>query len=229
MTKTLFITSIPQGIATADSCTLGTIKISTALILIIVLSAICGFLGYAIGNARANGKFSKSLTSFLASIENYIIIAALLLIIFSIIFSLIEDVNEIAIVILNVFSSIVFSWLLTKKTSIKDFKEKEEELALRSYRHINYIEIAANTAAKTFDSYIADPCELDDKTKLILSSAKEHVKYIQGGINTCKMDWVDLLSLEERQKQSSPTTNNIDDYGTVDTVLSNEHINQEDA
>lgn len=130
--------------------------------------------------------------------------------------------------VLNVFSSIVFSWLLTKKTSIKDLKEKEE-LALRSYRHINYIETAANTALCTIEEYASDHNEeINAETKLILSSAKEQIKYIQGGINTCKMDWFDLLSKEEQDKRIHGESAN-EDFGTVNTVISDEDINHEDA
>ena len=63
---------------------------------------------------------------------------------------------------------------------------------------------------------------------MILSSAKEQIKYIQGGINTCKMDWFDLLSEEEQDNQKR-SEHNPNDYGTVDTVIRNEEINQEDA
>lgn len=99
-----------------------------------------------------------------------------MLLIFSIGLSVTESNSALAIVILNVFSSVVFSWLLTKKTSIKDFKEKEEELALRSYRHINYIESAANTASGTIDKYASEHNnDINAETKLILSSAKEQI------------------------------------------------------
>ena len=162
------------------------------------------------------------------NMDNYVIVVALLLLIFSIGLSITGIEQNLAIVILNVFSSVVFSWLLTKKTSIKDFKEKEEELALRSYRHINYIESAANTASQALEQYAYSSDDITPEVKLILSSAKEQIKYIQGGINTCKMDWFDLLSEEEQDNQKR-SEHNPNDYGTVDTVIRNEEINQEDA
>lgn len=152
-----------------------------------------------------------------------------MLLIFSVGLSVTERESTLAIVILNVFSSVIFSWLLTKKTSIKDFKEKEEELALRSYRHINYIESAANTASGSIDKYALEhKKDITPETKLILSSAKEQIKYIQGGINTCKMDWFDLLSKEEQDKRELKEYLN-NDFGTIDTVITDEDINQEDA
>lgn len=136
-----------------------------------------------------------------------------------------------------ILSGIIGYWIGKSKSlksfpealSRKDFKEKEEELALRSYRHINYIESAANTASGTIDKYASEHNnDINAETKLILSSAKEQIKYIQGGINTCKMDWYDLLSEEEQDKRNHRETPN-DDFGTVDTVISNEDINQEDV
>lgn len=70
--------------------------------------------------------------------------------------------------------------------------------------------------------------DITPETKLILSSAKEQIKYIQGGINTCKMDWFDLLSKEEQDKRELKEYLN-NDFGTIDTVITDEDINQEDA
>lgn len=197
-----------------------------SLIAAVILS---GIIGYWIGKSKSLKSFPEALSRAFINMDNYIIIGALMLLIFSIGLSVTESNSALAIVILNVFSSVVFSWLLTKKTSIKDFKEKEEELALRSYRHINYIESAANTASGTIDKYASEHNnDINAETKLILSSAKEQIKYIQGGINTCKMDWYDLLSEEEQDKRNHRETPN-DDFGTVDTVISNEDINQEDV
>lgn len=197
-----------------------------SLIAAVILS---GIIGYWIGKSKSLKSFPEALSRAFINMDNYIIIGALMLLIFSIGLSVTESNSALAIVILNVFSSVVFSWLLTKKTSIKDFKEKEEELALRSYRHINYIESAANTASGTIDKYASEHNnDINAETKLILSSAKEQIKYIQGGINTCKMDWYDLLSEEEQDKRNHRETPN-DDFGTVDTVISDEDINQEDV
>lgn len=206
----------------------GNIKLWFFICSIISFSVIAGIVGYWIGKGRALKNLSEVLSKAFLNMDNYVTVGSLILLVFSIGISISNTESALAIVILNVFSSIIFSWLLTKKTSIKDFKEKEEELALRSYRHINYIESAANTASCTFDKYASDHNDIDAETKLILSSAKEQIKYIQGGINTCKMDWFDLLSAEEQNKRNI-VVDPCEDFGTVDTVISNEEINQEDA
>ena len=66
----------------------------------------------------------------------------------------------------------------------------------------------------------------------MLSSAMDQIKYIQGGINTCKMDWHDMLSEEEKEHYKNDDTVESamdDDYGTVDVVAPNVSYNQEDA
>lgn len=130
------------------------------------------------------------------------------------------------------FGSVIFSWLLTKKSSRLEFKRQEEELALRSFRHINYIESAANTAYKKIEQYLGANASLDSNAKLMPGSAMDQIKYIQGGINTCKMDWHDMLSEEEKEhyKNTCNEGNQMDDeYGKVDVVIAPTDVNQEDA
>lgn len=222
---------VPVFFAMKSSISLQSTNVSLWIFVcsLIAVAVLSGIIGYWIGKGKALRNLPETLSKAFMNMDNYIIIGALILLIFSIGLSTSGTNGNLAIIILNVFSSIVFSWLLTKKTSIKDFKEKEEELALRSYRHINYIESAANTASGTIDKYASEHNEgINAETKLILSSAKEQIKYIQGGINTCKMDWFDLLSEEEQDKRNHHDLPS-DDFGTVETVLRDEDINQEDA
>lgn len=150
------------------------IPLGVLIVLMICVAMISGMIWYNIGKAHNSPNRNEVLYKAFINMDNYVIVVALLLLIFSIGLSITGIEQNLAIVILNVFSSVVFSWLLTKKTSIKDFK------------------------------------------------------YIQGGINTCKMDWFDLLSEEEQDNQKR-SEHNPNDYGTVDTVIRNEEINQEDA
>lgn len=159
----------------------GTIEIGFVIIALIVVAIVGCIVGYLVGCGKIFKGLPSALSVVLFNMDNYVIMGSLILLIFSIYFSTIGGDNAIAVVTLNIFSSVVFSWLLTKKTSIKDFKEKEEELALRSYRHINYIESAANTASGTIDNYISEHSEISTEMQLILRNAKEQIKYIDEG------------------------------------------------
>lgn len=200
----------------------------------IVASGLVGLIvGLFIGRITTKNKnIYQFFRKVYINLDNFILFFSFLVLCGSIYFATIGKMEKFASVAINVFASVVFSWLLTKKSSKEEFREQEQELALRSFRHINYIESAANTAYKKIENYISDDVELDEKAKLMLSSAMDQIKYIQGGINTCKMDWHDMLSDEEKEHYKNDDTDGSytdDDYGTVDVVAPDVSYNQEDA
>lgn len=189
-------------------------------------------IGFFLGRIRPkNMGLYEFLHKIYINLDNFILVFSALVVCGSIYFETNGKLEKFASVAINIFASIVFSWLLTKKSSKEEFREQEQELALRSFRHINYIESAANTAYKKIEKYL-DVEGLDENVKLMLSSAMDQIKYIQGGINTCKMDWHDMLSDEEKEHyKNNEIEKNIpdDEYGTVDVVVPRERYNQEDA
>lgn len=161
------------------------------------------------------------------TVDFLIILLSLLFLSLSIIISTFGLLEELATTAMTFFSSIIFSWLLTKENSKADLKAQEQELAKKSYRHINYLETAADTAGKTLDQYItSQDSKLTAEVRLVLSRAMDQIGYIQGGINTCKMDWADLLSKEDQRKLTKQE--NPEDYGTT-TVDASIPLNQEDV
>ena len=189
-------------------------------------------IGFFLGRIRPKNMWLYVfLHKIYINLDNFILVFSALVVCGSIYFETNGKLEKFASVAINIFASIVFSWLLTKKSSKEEFREQEQELALRSFRHINYIESAANTAYKKIEKYL-DVEGLDENVKLMLSSAMDQIKYIQGGINTCKMDWHDMLSDEEKEHyKNNEIEKNIpdDEYGTVDVVVPRERYNQEDA
>ncbi len=200
----------------------------------IIIFTLLGFLiGYLLGRIRPkNLTIFEFLKKFYNNLENFILLISAIVVCVSIYLSTIGELAVFATTTINIFGSIVFSWLLTKKSSKIEFKEQEGQLALRSFRHINYIDSAANTAYKKIEQYIDLPeGELDSSTRLILKSAMDQIKYIQGGISTCKMDWYDMLSEDEKEhyKNTLYDSEIEDDFGTVDVVIPVSEYNQEDA
>lgn len=200
----------------------------------IIVALIVGVLvGYLLGRIRPkNLPLYDFLRKFYTNLDNFILMLSAVVVIGAIYFSSTGRLEEFSAIVINIFGSIVFSWLLTKKSSKVEFKEQEEELALKSYRHINYIESAANTAYKKIENYLDTENDLDNETKLMLSSAMDQIKYIQGGINTCKMDWHDMLSDKEKQHYKNVydvNTSLDEEFGTVDVVMPDIEYNQEDA
>lgn len=200
----------------------------------VIVAALLGLcLGFVLGRIRPkNIALYEFLRKCYTNLDNFILVFSFLVVIGAIYFSTIEKLESFSAIVINIFGSVIFSWLLTKKSSKIEFKEQEEELALRSFRHINYIESAANTAYKKIEKYLDAENKLDNETKLMLSSAMDQIKYIQGGINTCKMDWHDMLSEKEKAHYKNIRNNAInmdEEYGTVDVVIPDIEYNQEDA
>lgn len=184
-----------------------------------------GLAGYHIGKKHSNSVGSKrkiNLDDVMLRISGIVTFASIILIAFGVL-------EKIAIIGINTFGTMVFSWILTKRSAKDDFKEHEQELALKSYRHINYIDTAANTAYSVIEGY-ADEVK-DNETKLILGRAMDHIGYIQGGISTCKLDWHDMLSDYDKNeyKKSAKNACDSDDFGVIKINIPTEQINQEEA
>lgn len=200
----------------------------------VIIASIVGLItGFFLGRLTPkNMNVYIFLRKIYTNLDNFVLLLSAIIVIGSIYFSTIGKLETFASVTVNIFGSVVFSWLLTKKSSKIEFKEQEEELALRSFRHINYIESAANTAYKKIEQYVVSDHDLDESAKLMLNSAMDQIKYIQGGINTCKMDWHDMLSEKEKEHYRSICDDGVsadDDFGTVDVVVPELGFNQEDV
>lgn len=162
------------------------------------------------------------------SLEKIIIVIAAAITVGAVFCATVGYLERFSSVVITAFSSIVFSWLLTKSSNKAEWRDQEQELAVRSYRHINYIETASKTASKMINQYIVgdEKGKLGEEEKLILSRAMDYIGYIQGGINTCKLDWVDLMSDEKKKDylDEDPSAQS-DAAGQLVTVV----VNQEDA
>ncbi|BAK99690.1 hypothetical protein OBV_24920 [Oscillibacter valericigenes Sjm18-20] len=186
------------------------------LVVIIVISITFGFAIASFMRIKAKAR--------IWSLDTFVMLLSLVILVASFVLQAVGKLEAFGAASISTFSSIIFSWLLTKASNKSDFKLQEQALAKKSYRHINYIESAARTAEKTINQYISGPEEeVDAKTKLILSRAMDDIGYISGGISTCKMDWFDLLSEEDQQK----TTEGYEPDQVVNTDSIN--LNQEDA
>lgn len=198
---------------------------------IVVILVLFSFLiGYALGRIRPkNLTIFEFLKKMYINLDNFILVISALVVGVSIYLSTTGKLADFSSTTINIFGSIVFSWLLTKKSSKVEFKEQEEELALRSYRHINYIDTATNTAYKKIEKYLDREEELDTHSRLILQSAMDQIKYIQGGISTCKMDWYDMLSSIEKEHYKQSSQFGEQEYGTLDVVVPETEYNQEEV
>lgn len=197
-----------------------------------IVSGITGIvIGFIVGRYVKNHTIKRLfdyLNDIFRNLDNYVMAISALIVVVSIVLSVTGKLETFASVTINVFGTVVFSWLLTKKSSKEEFREHEQDLALRAYRHINYLESAANSAYKTLEEFKADD-NIDKEVKLMLGNAMNQINYIKGGINTCKMDWVDMLSPEQQAQCRDKDGDEFGDYGMVQKIVISGDINQEDV
>lgn len=171
------------------------------------------------------GKYFKKIEGL--SIERFVMALSLIFLVASAVCSVRDIITELSAVGMSVFSSVVFSWLLTRENSKAELKAQEQELALKSYRHINYLETVATTAEKIIDKYVEESeSSQSSEIKQLAVRAKDQIGYIRGGITTCKMDWVDLLAETDKPKCTTPDS--VKEYGKM-VVDQDALLNQEDV
>lgn len=194
-----------------------------------IIAVISLAIGFSIGRMKESEPIEKFFRKLLLSLDNIVIAFAMVVVICTIFSDMLFPNNKIPSVVLNIFGSIVFSWLLTKKSAKLEFKEHEQELAKRSYRHLNHIEVATRTADQQLQEGIKN-CKknssLSEEAGILLSKIQSSLFYIKSGIETCKYDWEDLMSESDLNlaKKKSDEIKNSMQYGDL---LSK--VNQEEA
>ena len=99
---------------------------------------------------------------------------------------------------MNIFGSLILSWLVTKKSSKKELEEIEQNNAKKSRRYLNSIKTSAQNASMLIGEYLRDNTEsLSKEAVLILQRAKDQVEHIKIGIDTSIIDWEDMMALED--------------------------------
>lgn len=165
------------------------------------------------------------------NIENIVFFIAILLVVISIILQCFNVLNGFSNTIINIFGTLIVSWIATKKNSEAEIKKKEEETAKKSRRYLNSIKTMATNAIKIIsDSISNNTLNFTSEQIIVLERAKDQVEHIETGIETSIFDWEDMMSPEDID-----VAHKIDDaIGTVpdfdkDKFKNEEQINQEDA
>ncbi|WP_129599401.1 hypothetical protein [Anaerophilus nitritogenes] len=109
--------------------------------------------------------------------------------------------------ILNFYISFIFAWLLTKKSSEAEFKRRQKESAIRSYRHIGKIKDQATYSISQVGDMIGDNLKNDQSVELnaALVRIRDALVYIRGGIEVSIDDWGDLIDdvIQKRESEKA--------------------------
>lgn len=145
--------------------------------------------------------FSKRIVK---NIDDGVMIISFLVATFCLIVSICFKEVDKSINVLSFFSSFVFSWLLTKKSSKEEFKERQQEIAKTLYRHIGDVRKATLVTQSRLN-------ELNKKegqiSKNDIEGILDDVEIILQCIATNEGDWRDMVSesyLKKMKKYHDP-------------------------
>lgn len=142
---------------------------------------------------------SKIYSSFKEkNIENIVFFVAILLVIFSIIFQCFNVMDGFSNTVINIFGTLIVSWIATKKNSEEEIRKKEQENAKKSRRYLDSINITATNAIMIIsDSISSNTLSFSPDQKNVLERAKDQMEHIKIGIETSLFDWEDMMSKED--------------------------------
>lgn len=170
-------------------------------------------------------------------IEDIVLSLSVILVALSIIFECSGITNGFPNIVLNIFGTLIVSWLVTKKSSEKELKKTQEETAKKSRRYLNTIKKYTKNAVVVVD----EAKQNVDKGNYIeiLKSIRNQVEIIQSGIETALSDWEDLMSAEDvNAAKSSPLKdeNTMNDITTtvpipqaIESYQNDASLNQDEA
>lgn len=148
-----------------------------------------------------------------AKLDDFVLFLAALFLLISIILDFFHITDGTATLMLNVFTTLVFSWLLTKKSSEMEFKKQQERLAKLSHRHLCGVEasiLSLGQSIKDYDGYDDDE---------FLQGLSGRIEDVQNGIQSNEADWEDMLSAEYREE--------LKENRLIIETQKNEELNQE--
>lgn len=130
----------------------------------------------------------------IAKLDDFVLFLSALILLVSMVLDFFNVTEGTATLMLNIFTTLVFSWLLTKKSSEMEFKKQQERLAKLSHRHLCGVEasiLSLGQSIKDYDGY-------DDNE--FLQGLSGRIEDVQNGIQSNEADWEDMLS-EEYKKE----------------------------
>lgn len=149
----------------------------------------------------------------IAKLDDFVLFLSALILLVSMVLDFFNITEGTATLMLNIFTTLVFSWLLTKKSSEMEFKKQQERLAKLSHRHLCGVEasiLSLGQSIKDYDGY-------DDNE--FLQGLSGRIEDVQNGIQSNEADWEDMLSAEYRKE--------LKENRLIIETQKNEELNQE--
>lgn len=203
----------------------------------VIIGLILGYIGHIL-KIRFFGKSKNEVwellkfwfDNILNNLDDFMLIVSILIFITCIIYDSLNPNSDISIQYLNIFSTLIFSWLLTKKSTEIQCKREQEKVAKISYRHLGDLEYTVLTAEQYIKDCLKSDSHLEKSSIIVLERVEDKINLIKHGLNTNKEDWYDLLDanykheLEEKanKNQENPPTDVLIENATYKTIFEDE-------
>lgn len=161
-------------------------------------------------DAKIQSEPTKSIkTKNPINLEDIIFILSIIFLLLGFILELLNVATGIFTLILNTFSTIILSWIMTKKSAKQEFTKQQEELARLSFRHLGDVERSILGLEQSLidfrvehEDVKADPDLIKDYYYFV-KNLSDRIGDARNGIESNKLNWYDMLSEDEKIRINS--------------------------
>lgn len=147
----------------------------------IVIGIVIGYFSYSL--------LKKGAKKTIRKLDNMVLLFSLIGAVFCLFVNLFLGKENVSIQLLSFYTSFIFAWLLTKKSSKEEFVNLQHEVTKNTFRHIEVVETAVLV---TRDRVY----EIKDKKYIIdedMEGILDNIEIILTGIRSNKEDWMEML------------------------------------
>ena len=201
----------------------------------IFITIIAFITGISIGvRLTRKGVKLDSIGSMLKNLDFWIMLVSMLLLVTSIAWPYMNKDESISNIYLNVFSTMIFSWLLTRFSTRRDYREQELQLSKISVRHINNTKCSIEMLRASIDKFIKDEV---DSIKLVADSEKssfeklkmvaEVLMHIENSIIANRNEYHDKFPTDFKETDKNEKRNDTKASPTADELKVLQDIDEE--
>lgn len=183
------------------------------LLITLVIGIVLGIVLGVIFTKTKLGIYWRKQKRRLENLENWVMGVSFLIAVICTYRAISGKAAEIDSQYLSIYSSMIFAWILTKKTASKDFKRSQHKIAKSTYRHIEDAETAVLIAKNRLMNNGERELNDSDVVGLI-----DDLQFILTCIRSNKKDWSDMLKKSYRNK--------IDAEENPEDILEREYYNK---
>lgn len=154
-------------------------------VLLMIISCVVGILiGFFLSKIITNG-----VKKTIRKLDNMVLLFSLIGAIFCLFANMFLGKENVSIQLLSFYTSFIFAWLLTKKSSKEEFEKTQHKVAKNTFRHIEDVE----TAALITRDRVYAIMDKKDTSEEDMAGILDNIEIILTGIRSNKEDWMEML------------------------------------